>query len=73
MNENTQPLFWDAGYEIVLALQAQHPDVDLEELSLTNLFDWIIQLPNFQDDPALATDEILMAIYQEWYEERNPL
>lgn len=57
----------------MLALQAQHPDVDLEELSLTNLFDWIIQLPNFQDDPALATDEILMAIYQEWYEERNPL
>ena len=73
LNANNAPIFWDAGYEIVLALQNQYPDADLEELSLSRLFNWIVQLPDFHDDPALATDEILMSIYQEWFEERNPL
>ncbi len=68
-----QPLYWDAAYEIVLALKAQHPSEDLEDLSLEKLFEWIVALPNFQDDPALANHDILMAIYQEWYEEINPL
>ena len=73
LTEHSAPIFWDAVYEIVLALQYRHPEADLEALSLNTLFDWIIQLPSFQDDPALATDEILMSIYQEWFEEQNPL
>jgi len=68
-----QALRWDAIYEIALALQAHHPDDDLTEISLEQLFEWVLALPNFRDDPELANDEILMAIYQEWYEENNPL
>jgi FeS assembly protein IscX len=26
-------------------------------------------LPEFEDDPQLANDDILRAIYQDWYEE----
>ena len=66
-------LYWDAVYEIALALKACYPDEDLEGLSLQGLFERTIALPNFADDPALANDDILAAIYQEWFEEINPI
>ncbi|MDH5606983.1 MAG: Fe-S cluster assembly protein IscX [Anaerolineae bacterium] len=68
-----QALYWDAVYEIVLALKTQYPQENLEGVSLECIFEWIVALDNFRDDPELANDEILMAIYQEWYEEINPL
>lgn len=68
-----QTLVWDAIYEIALALKAQFPEEDLENVSLENILDWTLNLSNFIDDPELANDEILMAIYQEWYEEINPI
>ena len=68
-----QTLVWDAIYEIALALIAKYPQEDLENASLENILDWTLNLPNFKDDPELANDEILMAIYQEWYEEINPI
>jgi FeS assembly protein IscX len=67
------PLYWDAIYEIVLALKTKHPREDLENVSLENIFVWTVALPNFKDDPELVNEEILLAIYQEWYEEINPL
>ena len=33
------------------------------------IFHWTLDLPGFVDDPELANDAILAAIYQEWYEE----
>jgi FeS assembly protein IscX len=68
-----QNLYWDAIYEIVLALKASHPDQTLEEVSLGDVFRWTVALPNFADDPGLANDEILAAIYQEWFEELHPI
>jgi len=68
-----QALYWDAIYEIVLALKALHPVQNLEEVSLGDIFEWTTALPAFADDPELANDEILGAIYQEWYEEINPV
>lgn len=66
-------LYWDAIYEIALALKAQHPRQDLEQVSLGDVFRWTVALPGFADDPELANDEILAAIYQEWFEEINPV
>lgn len=68
-----QTFGWDAIYEIALALKALYPEEDLEDVSLQQIFDWVLVLPNFLDDPELANENILMAIYQEWYEENNPL
>jgi FeS assembly protein IscX len=68
-----QELYWDAIYEIVLALKARYPDEDLEDVSLGDIFKWTMELPNFADEPELANDEILGAIYQEWFEEINPV
>jgi FeS assembly protein IscX len=66
-------LYWDTIYEIVLALVSKFPNQDLQDVSLGDIFDWVSGLSNFKDDPELANDEILMAIYQEWYEELNPI
>jgi len=37
------------------------------------IYHWTLALPDFADDPQLANDAILAAIYQEWFEEENPL
>jgi len=57
----------------VLALKAQHPQERLENISLGDIFRWTLALPNFADDPGMANDDILAAIYQEWFEEINPV
>jgi len=33
------------------------------------IYRWTVALPGFDDDPQLANDAVLAAIYQEWYEE----
>lgn len=66
MNE---PLVWDASYAIAKALQATYPEVNLEEVSLQSIYQWTLALPAFDDDPELANDEILTAIYINWLEE----
>lgn len=64
-------LSWDASYEIVLALQAAYPKVEIESVSLERLNQMIVALPQFGDDPSLVNDGILMDILREWYEESN--
>jgi FeS assembly protein IscX len=66
-------LTWDDSYAIALALREQHPQIDLESVSLEMIYRWTVALPDFDDDPALANDGILIAIVQEWLEEANPL
>ena len=64
-----ESLNWESTYAIALALKAAYPAVDLSEVSLRMVFDWTLALPSFEDDPALANDDILLAIYQDWFEE----
>jgi FeS assembly protein IscX len=68
-----EELYWDSPYAIALRLMAQHPEVDLSSVTLRMLYNWVIALPEFRDDPQLANDDLLAAIFQEWLEERNPL
>jgi FeS assembly protein IscX len=68
-----EPLTWEDSYAIALALHKIHPQVDLEKVSLNMIYHWTLALPDFADDPQLANDAILAAIYQEWFEEENSL
>jgi FeS assembly protein IscX len=70
-DEEPKPLYWEASYEIVLSLMETHPDADLDALGLQQLFEWIIALPGFADDPILAHDALLTEILREWYEEKT--
>ena len=60
---------WESTYAIALELRRQHPDVDLEQVSLQQILRWTLALSDFEDDPALVNDDILSAIFQDWFEE----
>ncbi len=63
-----EPLTWEATYALAERLREQHPAEDLSEVSLRQIYRWVVALPDFDDDPALANDDILLAIYREWLE-----
>jgi FeS assembly protein IscX len=65
-------LYWDSTYEIVLSLIETYPEADVEMVGVDQLYQWIIALPHFADDPNLVTNAILNDILREWYEEVNP-
>ena len=62
------PLYWDDAYPIALALHAAHPGVDPAALSVHILYEWVIELDGFTDDPALTTSDWLERIQAEWTE-----
>ena len=62
-------LNWETTYAIAMELKRQHKDANIEAVTLKQIYDWALQLPEFDDDPSLANDEILYAIYQDWFEE----
>jgi FeS assembly protein IscX len=68
-----EELYWDGTYAIARRLKAAWPEVDLSQVTLNMIYNWVVALPEFKDDPLLANDDLLAAIYQEWYEETHPL
>jgi len=62
-------LNWESTYAIALELRRQHPEVNIEDVTLGQIYNWTLQLSEFEDDPLLANDDILYAIYQDWFEE----
>lgn len=71
INMSENPLYWDASYEIVLALMDAFPQINIDDLGTQQLYQMIIDLPNFADDPVLVNEGILNDILREWYEEIN--
>ncbi|GAB4421576.1 MAG: Fe-S cluster assembly protein IscX [Anaerolineales bacterium] len=65
----SDPLTWESTFAIALALKQAHPGIDMNTVTLGKIYAWTLALPDFDDDPALANDEILSAIFQDWYEE----
>jgi len=66
---NDMTLNWETSYAIALELKRLHPDVNIADVTLQQIYDWTLKLQEFEDDPALCNDDILSAIYQEWFEE----
>jgi len=62
-------LTWETSYAIALELKRVHSDAKIGEVTLQQIYDWTLGLQEFEDDPALANDDILYTIYQEWFEE----
>ena len=62
-------LTWEGTYAIAMELRRQHKAVNIEEVTLQQIYAWTLQLSEFEDDPSLANDDILYAIYQDWFEE----
>jgi FeS assembly protein IscX len=64
-------LRWTDVQDIAIELEERHPDVDNVNLRFTDLHRWVMELPDFTDDPSRSNEKILEAIQAAWIEERD--
>ncbi|SEP66878.1 FeS assembly protein IscX [Ectothiorhodospira magna] len=62
-------LKWTDSLDIALALQEAHPDVNPAQVNFVDLRNWIMALPDFEDDPERCGERILEAVQLAWMEE----
>jgi FeS assembly protein IscX len=62
---------WTVVEEIAIQLEDAHPGVDPLKLNFVDLMNWVIALPEFDDDPAHCGERILEGIQQAWIDERG--
>jgi FeS assembly protein IscX len=62
-------LKWVDTREIVEQLIDRHPDVDPLGVRFTDLHRWVLELPDFDDDPQRSNEKILEAIQMMWLDE----
>lgn len=60
---------WVDTYDIAAALADAHPDVDPNTVRFTQLREWVIALPEFDDEPSRSGEKILEAIQMAWIDE----
>jgi FeS assembly protein IscX len=64
-------LRWTDVQDIAIELEERHPEADNVNLRFTDLHKWVLELPDFADDPARSNEKILEAIQAAWIEERD--
>jgi FeS assembly protein IscX len=64
-------LRWTDVQDIAIALEERHPDADNVNLRFTDLHRWVMELPDFADDPNHSNEKILEAIQMAWIDERG--
>jgi FeS assembly protein IscX len=69
--ENMMNLKWVDIQEIVDELDAKYPEVNPLQINFKELYDWILALEDFDDDPKHCGERILEAVQQTWIEERQ--
>ena len=60
---------WTEVEEIPIQLSDAHPDVDPTKINFVDLMNWVISLPEFNDDPKHCGEKILEAVQQAWIDE----
>lgn len=62
-------LNWEDSESIGIELYETHPEVDPLTARFTDMRKWIMELPDFDGDPAQSSEAKLEAIQMAWYEE----
>jgi len=62
---------WVDSLDIAHALLDAHPDVDPATVRFTQLREWVMALPEFDDAPERCGERILEAIQQAWIDEAD--
>ena len=62
-------LTWDNAEDIGILLAEKHPEVDPLTVRFTDLHRYVIELPEFKDDPKKSNEGKLEAIQMAWHEE----
>lgn len=64
-------LKWTDSRDIAIALLETYPHVDPKTIRFTDLYSWVLALPEFGDDPKHSGEKILEAIQLCWLEEMD--
>ena len=62
-------LKWVDVLEIAIQLAETKPDVDPRYVNFVELHRWVMELPEFDDEPNRAGENVLEAIQAAWIEE----
>jgi FeS assembly protein IscX len=60
---------WTDTLEIAIALADARPDTDPKTVRFTDLMQWVMALPGFDDDAKHCGEKILEAIQMAWIDE----
>ena len=64
---------WDDTEDIAIALTEKYPDLDPLTIRFTDLHKMILEVPEFDDDPASSNEGKLESIQMAWLEEYKDL
>ena len=64
-------LKWVDVLDIAIELVEKHPDVDPLKISFPDLYQKVMDLDEFDDDPDRCGEKILEAIQMSWIEEQD--
>ncbi|AHL76406.1 hypothetical protein CH92_15415 [Stutzerimonas stutzeri] len=62
-------LKWADVLDIAIELAERKPDVDPRYVNFVELHRWVVDLPDFSDDPNRGGEKVLEAIQTAWMEE----
>lgn len=62
-------LKWTDVLDIAIELAEAKPDVDPRYLNFVELRRWVLELPDFADDPDRSGEKVLEAIQAAWIDE----
>ena len=62
---------WTDTQSIAIELAEKFPDVDPKAVRFTDLYNWVLELPGFSDDPKRCGEKILEAIQMAWIDEAD--
>ena len=60
---------WTDSLDIAIELAEAHPEIDPRTIRFTDLHNWVLELPDFDDDPSHSGEKILEAIQMTWIDE----
>ncbi|WP_040261931.1 Fe-S cluster assembly protein IscX [Pseudomonas massiliensis] len=64
-------LKWVDVQEIAIQLAEARPEVDPRTVSFPRLRQWVMELPDFDDDPNRSGEKVLEAIQAHWIAEAD--
>lgn len=62
---------WTDTLDIAIELAEAHPEIDPRTIRFTDLHAWVMELPDFDDDPEHSGEKILEAIQMAWIDEAS--
>jgi len=60
---------WTDSLDIAIELSEAHPEIDPRTIRFTDLHRWVMELPEFDDNPEHSGEKILEAIQMAWIDE----